>query len=481
MKNVKTVLSWLIFYIGLVCVFFSLWGYGHWPHLDLDQLYFSMTSPVEGVGNHLLEKGAASSLLPAAAIVLILILFLRKRDKKKQNVILSVTGFSLFFICLVVLFVRLSEYTYLPGLFMHTDFYDAHYVNPASVEIKFPEKKRNLIHVYVESLEVTFSDAESGGAFPENLIPNLTETALSNEDFGNHMTLNGAVTPAGTTWTVGGLAARSAGIPIKGNISTNHVDNSNTLLKNLVTLGDILEQEGYVNYFSHGSDMSYAGKRDFYTSHGNYHFIDYIYAKEKKLIPEDYFEFWGYEDAKLFEYSKEKITELAQSGQLFNFMILTEDTHHEDGYVCVDCPSIYQDQLWNVTLCTDKRTAEFLEWCKKQDFYENTTIVISGDHLTMDSDFCKDVDPSYQRKVYTVYINSALTRNNHAVRQYSTFDDFPTILASLGAEIEGNRLGLGVNLYSDEPTLVEQYGIKYLNKELTKQSDFISKLPEQKK
>ena len=57
MKNVKTVLSWLIFYIGLVCVFFSLWGYGHWPHLDLDQLYFSMTSPVEGVGNHLLEKG----------------------------------------------------------------------------------------------------------------------------------------------------------------------------------------------------------------------------------------------------------------------------------------------------------------------------------------------------------------------------------------------------------------------------------------
>lgn len=476
MQNVKKILSWAILYFGLVCVFFSFWGYAHWPHLDLDQLYFSMTSPVEGVGNHLLEKGIASSLLPAAAIILFIGFLLRKKNVTKQNLKLSITGISLFFICLAVLVVRLSEYTYLPGLFMHTDFYEKHYVNPASVKIHFPEKKRNLIHIYVESLEVTFSDVQNGGAFSGNLIPNLTEQALSNEDFGNHKTLNGAVPLAGTTWTVGGLVARSAGIPIKGNIGTNHVDNSNVLLNNLVTLGDILEQEGYVNYFAHGSDMTYAGKRDFFTNHGNYHFIDYSYAKENNLIPEDYFEFWGYEDAKLFKFSKDKITELAKSGQPFNFMILTEDTHHEDGYVCVDCPSVYDDQLSNVTLCTDKRTADFLQWCKEQDFYENTTFVISGDHLTMDSDFCDGVDSSYQRKVFTAYINAASKRSNNDIRQYSTFDDFPTILASLGVEIEGNKLGLGVNLYSQEQTLIEQYGIEYTNKELSKKSDFMYSL-----
>ena len=476
MTTVKKILSWLLFYIGLVCVFFSVWGYGHWPHLDLDQLYFSMTSPVEGVGNHLLEKGAASSLLPAAAVALAVFLYLRKKPVRNRNRMLSVAGITLFLICLAVLAVRLSEYTYLPGLLMHTDFYEEHYVNPSSVELNFPEQKRNLIHIYVESLEVTFSDAENGGAFPENLIPNLTETALANEDFGDHNTLNGAVPLAGTTWTVGGLAARSAGIPIKGNIGTNHVDHTNTLLKPLVTLGDILEQEGYVNYFAHGSDMSYAGKRDFFTDHGNYHFLDYVYAKENGLIPEDYFEFWGYEDAKLFDYSKAKLTELAKEGQPFNFMILTEDTHHEDGYVCADCPEVFQDQLSNVTLCTDRRTAEFLRWCQNQEFYENTTIVISGDHLTMDSDFCRDVDPSYQRKVFTAYINTAAQRQSQKVRQYSTFDDFPTILAAMGVEIEGDKLGLGVNLYSEESTLVEQYGISWLNKELSKQSDFMRHL-----
>jgi phosphoglycerol transferase len=40
----------------------------------------------------------------------------------------------------------------------------------------------------------------------------------------------------------------------------------------------------------------------------------------------------------------------------------------------------------------------------------------------------------------------------------------------MGARIEGNRLGLGVNLYSDIPTLVEKMGLTKLNSELEKKS-----------
>ena len=47
---------------------------------------------------------------------------------------------------------------------------------------------------------------------------------------------------------------------------------------------------------------------------------------------------------------------------------------------------------------------------------------------------------------------------------------FPTTLASLGVEIEGNKLGLGVNLFSKEKTLLEKLSFKYLNNELTKNS-----------
>ena len=55
--------------------------------------------------------------------------------------------------------------------------------------------------------------------------------------------------------------------------------------------------------------------------------------------------------------------------------------------------------------CSSKRVTDFVNWIQEQDFYENTTIVISGDHPTMDSDFCEDVDNSYDRKVYTTSVS----------------------------------------------------------------------------
>ncbi len=57
-------------------------------------------------------------------------------------------------------------------------------------------------------------------------------------------------------------------------------------------------------------------------------------------------------------------------------------------------------------------------------------------------------------------------------REFSTLDVFPTILASIGSKIEGNKLGLGVNLFSNEKTLVEKMGLKKLNVELEKRSKF---------
>ena len=51
-------------------------------------------------------------------------------------------------------------------------------------------------------------------------------------------------------------------------------------------------------------------------------------------------------------------------------------------------------------------------------------------------------------------------------------DMFPTTLAAIGCEIEGNRLGLGTNLFSGEKTLTEKYGYDNLNAELSKKSEF---------
>lgn len=49
---------------------------------------------------------------------------------------------------------------------------------------------------------------------------------------------------------------------------------------------------------------------------------------------------------------------------------------------------------------------------------------------------------------------------------------FPTILASMGVAIDGDRLGLGTNLFSQQPTLLEKYGIDEVIEELNKSSRF---------
>ena len=51
-------------------------------------------------------------------------------------------------------------------------------------------------------------------------------------------------------------------------------------------------------------------------------------------------------------------------------------------------------------------------------------------------------------------------------------DLYPTTLGALGVNIKGNKLGLGTNLFSDEKTLLEKYGVQYVNEELKKVSRY---------
>ena len=256
------------------------------------------------------------------------------------------------------------------------------------------------------------------------------------------------------------------------------MDTQEKFFPEIITIGDILESAGYTQTLMMGSDATFGGRRNYFSQHGNYNIKDYNYAIEQGWIPEDYKVWWGYEDQKLFTYAKKELQELTSGNQPFNLTLLTVDTHFEDGYPCEICPDTYGDnQYANVMACSSRQVSEFVKWIQQQDFYSNTTIVVTGDHLTMDSDFCGGVDDNYKRKVYTAYINADATSVS-AKREYTTYDNFPTTLAALGVQIEGDRLGLGTNLFSSIQTLVERYGYETEQKELQKKSDVIDKLAE---
>ena len=454
-----------------------------WTNLSMEELVYHLTAPLEGTNEEMIWQYVRVCVVPTILImagISTLVVFGRKKEKPYWRVIAGAVVISVLAqTCSVYgAWKKLDIGGYMANQGEVSTFIDDNYVDPRSVEITFPEQKRNLIYIFLESMETTYADTENGGAFEKNVIPELTNLAQENEDFSgkDDMTLNGGYSMPGTTWTMGAMFGQTSGLPLNISIDANDMDTQDNFFPEIITIGDILESAGYSQTLMLGSDATFGGRRNYFTQHGNYNIKDYNYAIEQGWIPEDYKVWWGYEDQKLFSYAKEELQNLAAASEPFNLTLLTVDTHFEDGYPCEICPTTYGDnQYANVMACSSKQVDEFVKWIQQQDFYENTTIVISGDHPTMDSDFCEDVDEDYTRKVYTTYINAeedALSSR----RVYTTFDNFPTTLGALGVQIEGDRLGLGTNLFSSTQTLVERYGIDMEESELKKKSELIDKL-----
>lgn len=475
-KMVKNILLVIFGTVSLFLFFVMLWLFRTWPALKIQELIYQMTMPFTGTGSVMIRNFIVQAVVPSC-VVLLLLIFLTFLIKRKiiNKIILIISCLSLFG-SLFYTFIKLDIYNYLNNQNIESNFIEENYVDPNKVDITFPTRKRNLIYIYLESMEVTYSDVEDGGGFTNDYIPELTALAQENECFSSNSKLNGAHSYPYTTWTMGGLFASSAGLPLITSIDRNQMDTQNSFFSNAMVLGDILEKEGYTQVYACGSDATFGGRKIYYEEHGNYEIHDLNYRREVGDLDSEYYENWGFEDEKLIEWAKEDINELANQDEPFNYTMLTADTHFEDGYVCDDCEDTYDDQYANVIACSSKRIYEFIEWCTQQSWYENTTIIISGDHPTMDSDFCNDVDESYQREVYTCIIHAGCEKENSDERTYSTFDLFPTTLASLGVTIEGDRLGLGTNLFSNQETLSEKYGIDDVEQQLYYQSTFMKQL-----
>ena len=459
------------------------WMFATWTNLSMDELVYHLTAPLDGTNTDMIWDYVRVCAVPTILVIFFLILILIAwRKKEKVHLfrgIINLVALVGIIVMLGYTWTELGVGDYLKDQNTESKFIEDEYVDPTDVEVVFPEQKRNLIYIFLESMETTYSDVDDGGAFDENVIPELTEIAQTNEDFsGADPKLNGGYSLAGTTWTMGAMFAQTSGLPLNISISANDMDTQDSFFPGVTTLGDILSDAGYTQTLLIGSEAQFGGRKLYFQEHGNYEMEDYSYAIENGLIPSDYKVWWGYEDQKLFEFAKEKLLQLSQGDEPFNLTMLTVDTHFEDGYVCEQCPTEYDTQYSNVMACSSRQVGEFLKWIQQQDFYENTTIVISGDHPTMDSDYCAEFDQegNYDRRVFTAYINAAAYAQDQQERTYSTFDNFPTTLAALGVQIDGDRLGLGTNLFSGKQTLLEKFGKSKVNAELKKKSEFIEKL-----
>ena len=483
-RVILTILFPLLVFLGVLAAAAVHWTLSQWGGLTMDEIIFELTAPLEGTGNGMIESFVHRCVVPALAAAAcaggVLYRFRHYENYHHIAVFGALGALAVLVISFAYFGNKVGFAEYVINRSTTSDFIGNEYADPKKTEITFPSKKRNLIQIYLESMETTFTDPAHGGTFEKDVIPELTELALENEDFAgtaDRGKLNGGLSLPGTTWTIGAMFGMTSGLPLNVDIERNSMSAMTSFFPQIRTLGDILADEGYRQMFVLGSDATFGGRRLYFTEHGNFEVRDYIYAKEQGIIPENYKVWWGMEDEITFDMARDALTELGSGTRPFNLTLLTVDTHFTDGYVCRLCGDEYEEQYANVFACSSRQMAEFIDWIREQDWYENTTIMITGDHPTMDADFCKNVPDDYSRRTYTCYINADAERENPEVtRDFSTFDNFPTTLAAMGVSIEGNRLGLGTNLYSSVPTLLEKYGDAKVKSEVSKKTDFIEKM-----
>lgn len=482
--------SFLVF-IGILLYISSQWAEQAFSNMTFDQMILALNQPLgqaesSQIFNFLLEP-LLNSLLLSSFVGSVFYFFanyamiLRTKKEMSHRKIFFPSVFLMSILILIggiSLSIKTIGYADIKAYyFEETKLYENEYVDPREVDLVFPEKKRNLIYIFLESMENSYASQDFGGVKANNLIPNLTQLALNEGiQFSNINQLGGMYQLPGTNQTASAMVAQTAGLPLRasgGDLDVNTYGKKGTnFFPGAYSLGEILADEGYNQMLFIGSWAGFAGRDKYFKQHGNYEVRDVYWARDQGLIPKDYWEWWGYEDRKLFDFAKDSLTELANQAEPFNFTMLTTDTHFEDGYATEETPNRFNDQYSNVIYDSDRQVKAFLEWIKSQPFYEETTVVIVGDHLTMDRDFFDADDPNYQRTIYNVFLNSPIQPVQSKNRILTSLDLFPTTLAALGVEVKGERLALGVNLFSSEPTLAEKIGFDNLYQALMQRSDF---------
>ena len=333
-----------------------------------------------------------------------------------------------------------------------------------SAAVQFAGKPKNIVWLYLEQIERTYLD--------EDLFPGLTPNLRALEE--ESLSFTNVHQVYGTGWTIAGMVASQCGIPLvtpSGNESA--MTGMDQFLPGAECLGDILNEAGYDLNYMGGAILSFAGKGQFYRTHG----FDRVEGYRKfvgTLDDRSYKHAWGLYDDSLFTLVKQRFDKLSARDQPFGLFLLTLDTHHPKGYIAKSCKDlVYQDgtnPILNAVHCADRLAGDFIRYVKGSKFFENTLFVVSSDHLAMRTTASELVEMGERRNLWMIFDKN--TSPGKITRKGSTLDVAPTLLNLMGDNVEG--LGFGRDMLKDAPTLSESE--ESIDEMLTRSRGYLSSL-----
>lgn len=456
----KTALCAIALLLALAAAAAAVWAQNTWENLEFEQIIGNLNIRPQDMDIFAFSPELKYYIVAAA----ILYLFLLAVCSNRRLLLASAVC-----VAVVVWQIRIIPYYY----YQNTTgtLYEKYYKAPVITAADFPVQKRNLLLLYLESVENNFADASLYG---KNLLPRLSETARNNPRFDGYNFLYG------TNYTKAALVAGHCGIPYRSPTPTMETVNSH--LKNIRCLSDILADNGYETWFAKSADHSFAYTDIFYQLHSYRNIIDRTVltaGMSPAEIEKNKSSYNGLSDKLLLNhisalFSTQKVREP------FLMTVFTVDTHAPGTVLPYNCPKIFGDIRDNI-LCTDNNVAEFITEFQKTPYWQNTTVVIVGDH-PMFKALQTQQRKKYRRGIYNVFLNLPDGLSYNPRKEFTALDLAPTYLELLGIKLPEHAFGLGRSLFSDVPSLISlpETKLETAVKQKSKIYDTFNVLPPQK-
>ena len=307
-------------------------------------------------------------------------------------------------------------------------------------DIKLIKNSKNIIFLYLEQFEQTYTD--------ESLFPGLTPNL--NRLKNQAVTFTNIISPKATNWTIAGMVASQCGIPLITNIEVaNNMGGMDKFLSSARCIGDILADNSYNLHYINGSNLEFAGKGKFYKSHG-FKAVEGWEELKSRLINNSYKSPWGLFDDSLYEINIDRLNNLRKDDKPYGLFTLTLDTHHPNGYLSSSCRNkIYKEgtnSILNSIHCADYMAASFIENIINDDSFKDTVLVVLSDHMALKNTATSILDKGERRNLFFIFSDNL--SSDKISKPGSMFDVAPTVMSLIGANTNG--LGLGRNLFIED-------------------------------
>lgn len=292
---------------------------------------------------------------------------------------------------------------------------------------------RNVVWIYLESIERAYLDTQR---FP-GLMPNINRLRQQGLDF------TGLQTFPGITYTIAGLFSSQCGAPYlihsvfgTSDIGKLHFVPGNDSITDsnfhpeLACFGDVLDAAGYDQTLVAGSNLDFTRKRELFQLHGYDHTLglEEIQAMHDGKLPVDG---WGLHDDDLYHQALVTYRKKEKLDQPFSLVIETVDTHRPEGFVVPRCEhySAIDNPMLDAVHCADQLVGRFIGKLSREPAFEDTVIVVMGDHIAMYNTASRLYPPDSQRQPFMMVLHAG--QGVRDARMYH-MDVAPTVLGLMG-------------------------------------------------